>query len=156
MTDMRGIDLRLRTTADVEKGVAVKAGADGVVIGARDGMEDQLVRSDADRAAIKDRECGNGVLLDHGQGWHTQYCHLRKGSVAVSQGDQVDAGAKLGEVGYSGDAAFAQVHLQVTKDDKVVDPFLTDANAACGKEGTMLGAAPVQLWLRSVSRPTFP
>lgn len=137
----KGTDIRLRTTADIEKGVAVKASADGVVIGARDGMEDHLVRSDADRAAIKDRECGNGVLLDHGQGWHNQYCHMRKGSVAVKKGDQVATGAKLGEVGYSGDAAFAHVHLQVTKDDKVVDPFLADDAAVCGKEGPSLWSA---------------
>ena len=134
----KGTDIRLRSTADVEKGVAVKASADGTVIGLRDGEEDHLVRTNADRAAIKDRECGNGVLLDHGEGWRTQYCHMRKGSVAVQKGDHVAAGAKLGEVGYSGDAAFAHVHLQVTKDDKIVDPFLAEDKAACTKDGPSL------------------
>lgn len=136
-----GTDIRLRTTADVERGVAVKAATDGVVIGMRDGEQDHLVRTDADRAAIKDRECGNGVLLDHGDGWHTQYCHMRKGSVAVKKGDHVATGAKLGEVGYSGDAAFAHMHLQVSKDDKVVDPFLADDSSACGKDGPSLWSA---------------
>ena len=134
----KGTDIRLRSTADVEKGVAVKASAEGTVAGLRDGVDDNLVRSATDRAAIKDRECGNGVLLDHGDGWKTQYCHMRKGSVAVQKGDHVAAGAKLGEVGYSGDAAFAHVHLQVTKDDKVVDPFLAEEKTACTKDGPTL------------------
>ena len=134
----KGTDIRLRTTADVEKGVAVKASAAGTVVGLRDGVDDHLVRSAADRIPIKDRECGNGVMLDHGEGWKTQYCHMRKGSVAVQKGDQVTAGAKLGEVGYSGDAAFAHVHLQVTKDDKVVDPFLAEEKASCTKDGLTL------------------
>jgi len=134
----KGTDIRVRSTADMKKGVAVKASAEGTVVGLRDGVEDHLVRSAEDRAAIKDIECGNGVLLDHGDGWKTQYCHMRKGSVAVNKGDHVAAGAKLGEVGYSGDAAFAHVHLQVTKDDKVVDPFLADDKDACGANGTSL------------------
>lgn len=134
----KGTDIRLRTTADVDKGVAVKASADGTVVGLRDGVDDHLVRSAEDRAAVKDRECGNGVMLDHGEGWKTQYCHMRKGSVAVQKGDSVSAGAKLGEVGYSGDAAFAHVHLQVTKDDKVVDPFLAEEKSSCTKDGPSL------------------
>jgi peptidase M23-like protein len=133
-----GTDIRLRSIADVEKGVAVKASAEGTVVGLRDGVDDRLVRSAADQAAVKNIECGNGVMLDHGDGWKTQYCHMRKGSVAVKKGDHVASGAKLGEVGYSGDAAFAHVHLQVTKDDKVVDPFLADEKAACSKDGPML------------------
>jgi hypothetical protein len=133
-----GTDIRLRSTADVENGVAVKAAAEGTVLGLRDGVDDHFVRSAEDRAAIKNIECGNGVLLDHGDGWKTQYCHMRKGSVVVKKGDHVAAGAKLGEVGYSGDAAFAHVHLQVTKDDKVVDPFLADDKSACSKDGPTL------------------
>jgi hypothetical protein len=135
----KGTDIRLRTTADVSKGIAVKAAADGTVLGLRDGVDDRLVRSAEDRQAVQKIECGNGVLLDHGDGWKTQYCHMRKGSVAVKKGDHVAAGAKLGEVGYSGDAAFAHVHLQVTKDDKVVDPFLPDDKPGCG------GSSP-SLW----------
>lgn len=134
----KGTDIRLRSTADVERGVAVKASAEGTVAGLRDGVDDHLVRSAEDRKAVQNIECGNGVMLDHGDGWKTQYCHMRKGSVAVAKGDHVAAGAKLGEVGYSGDAAFAHVHLQVTKDDKVVDPFLAEDKTACTRDGPTL------------------
>jgi hypothetical protein len=93
----KGADIRLRTTAEVAKGVGVLASAPGTVIGARDGMADHLVRTDADRAGVAALECGNGVRIDHGEGWITQYCHMRKGSIAVKKGDEVKLGAKLGE-----------------------------------------------------------
>jgi Peptidase family M23 len=136
-----GTDIRLRSTEDVKKGVAVLAAAPGKVIGLRDGEPDRLIRSEEDRAKVADRECGNGVRIDHGDGWVTQYCHLRRGSVAVKQGDTVEAGAKLGEIGYSGEAAFPHVHLAVSKDGETVDPFLTAPDPACGKEGQTLWSA---------------
>ena len=137
----KGTDIRIRTTADVWKNVAVVAAAPGVILGTRDGMRDRLVRTEEDRTAVADRECGNGVRIDHGQGWETQYCHLRQGSVGVKKGQQVAAGQKLGEVGYSGDAAFPHVHLQVTKGGSVVDPFLPDPTAPCGSGGKPLWSA---------------
>ena len=129
----KGTDIRLRTTPEIAKRVGVLASAPGTVIGVRDGMADHLVRTDADREAVAALECGNGVRIDHGECWITQYCHMRKGSIAVKKGDEVKLGAKLGEVGYSGQAAFAHVHIEVTKDGKVIDPFLPEAEAACGK-----------------------
>jgi hypothetical protein len=134
----KGTDIRIKTTADVKRGVAVKASAAGTVVGLRDGVDDRLVRSAEDQKAVQNIECGNGVMLDHGEGWKTQYCHMRKGSVAVKKGDQVELGAKLGQVGYSGNAAFPHVHIQVTKNDKVVDPFLADEKASCGSNGPSL------------------
>ena len=65
-----------------------------------------------------DRNCGNGVLLRHGDGWETQYCHLRQGSVRVAAGDRVEAGQPLGLVGMSGEANFPHVHLSVRRDGR--------------------------------------
>jgi hypothetical protein len=127
-----GTDIRLRSTADVLRGVSVVAAAAGTVLATRDGMPDQLIRSQADRAEIANRECGNGVVIDHGENWQTQYCHIRRGSIGVKQGDRVEPGQKLGEIGYSGDAAFPHVHLTVRKDGKALDPFQPDSTAACG------------------------
>jgi len=127
-----GTDIRLRSTADVQRGVGVVAAAAGTVVATRDRMADMLVRSQADRAEVANRECGNGVLIAHGGDWQTQYCHMRRGSIAVKQGDRVEPGQKLGEIGYSGDAAFPHVHLTVRKDGKALDPFQPDSAAACG------------------------
>ncbi len=135
-----GTDLRIRTVKDVDSGVKVLASADGTVKALRDGVPDHLARTEKDRELIKDRECGNGVLIEHEDGWQTQYCHMREGSVKVQEGDQVKSGQALGEVGYSGAAAFPHVHLTVRKDGKTVDPFRgAEGGEACG-----LGTKP--LW----------
>jgi hypothetical protein len=93
-----------------------------VVKGARDGVADAFV-TEANRAEVAGRECGNGVVIDLGQGWETQYCHMLRDSVAVRPGDRVVRGQRLGYVGYSGQVQFAHVHLSVRKDGKPIDPF---------------------------------
>jgi murein DD-endopeptidase MepM/ murein hydrolase activator NlpD len=133
-----GTDIRVRDTGTKAD---VLASAPGVVKGVRDEMADRLIRSEADRAAIKDRECGNGVLIDHEGGWQTQYCHLRKGSVAVKKGDAVERGRKLGEVGYSGMAAFPHVHLTVRKGQTEIDPFRSSGADQCGDVANPLWSA---------------
>lgn len=132
----KGTDFRLPDLAAMSRGVAVLAVAAGTVRGRRDGMPDG-----AARGAVKGRECGNGVVLDHGGGWTTQYCHMREGSVLVDDGERVEAGERLGMIGQSGDAEFPHVHVMVRKDDVVIDPFdaapITDS---CGTGGETLWA----------------
>ncbi len=123
-----GIDIRIRDTAQT---AGVVAAATGTVKAVRDGVDDHLMRSAADRQAVAKIECGNGAVIAHDGGWETQYCHMREGSVAVKAGEAVAAGQKLGEVGYSGMAAFPHVHLGLRKDGKAVDPFRSDASG-CG------------------------
>jgi hypothetical protein len=128
----KGTDFRVLSVKAAEAGVKVLASAAGRVKGVRDGVEDRLMATEADRLAVKDRECGNGVVLDHGGGWETQYCHMRRGTVVVKQGQTVAAGAPLGMVGYSGGAQFAHVHLSVRHNGAIVDPFLGEAiGGAC-------------------------
>lgn len=129
----KGTDFRVLSVKAAEAGVPVLASAAGRVKGARDGMEDRLMATAQDAAAVKDRECGNGVVIDHGGGWETQYCHMRRGSLTVREGEAVAAGAPLGMVGFSGKAQFAHVHLSVRKDGAIVDPFLGAAaiSGAC-------------------------
>ena len=93
-----GTDFRVPSMAAVRAGVAVLAAADGVVAGVRDGMPDVSIR-ETGKEAVKDRECGNGLVLRHADGWETQYCHLAQGSVAVRRGQTVRAGERLGLVG---------------------------------------------------------
>lgn len=118
----KGTDFRVLSTTAAEQGVRVLAAADGIVRGVRDGMADQLVR-DRTNGDVDGRECGNGVLIEHGDGWETQYCHMRRGSIAVAKGDTVRRGQPLGDVGYSGLAQFAHLHLSVRHRGKVIDPF---------------------------------
>lgn len=134
-----GVDFRVLSAAVTSQGVPVLAAADGVVKGQRDGVADVFKR-DNTAADIKGRECGNGVVIDHGGGWETQYCHLKQGSLGVAKGHSVKQGDRLGDVGYSGMADFAHVHFSVRKDGKVIDPFLPDsADGTCRKEANTKG-----------------
>lgn len=130
-----GTDIRIKSTTDRAD---VMASAAGTVIGGRDGMADRLLRTDADKKSVANRECGNGVLIDHGGGWQTQYCHMRVGSIAVKKGQKVEAAQKLGEVGFSGAVQFPHIHLTVRKDGKVIDPFSGPMAGACADADTSI------------------
>jgi len=129
----KGTDFALVSFAAMRAGVAVLAAAPGVVRGVRDGMPD-LGLHDTPADLLEGRDCGNGVLIDHGDGWETQYCHLAKGSLGVQEGDRVEIGAEIGLVGYSGVTEFPHVHLAVRKDGVEIDPFDTDGIQVCGAD----------------------
>lgn len=139
----KGTDFRIKTLADVARGVPVIASAAGRVTALRDGTPDRLVKSKADKDAVKNKECGNGVVITHDDGWQTQYCHLREGSISVKEGTNVERGDRLGLVGYSGNAAFPHVHLSVRKGKKTIDPFRgTEGGPACGVGTAALWSPP--------------
>ncbi|EAB6718163.1 M23 family peptidase [Salmonella enterica subsp. enterica] len=132
-----GTDLRLRSMADVARGVDVVAVADGTVLRTRDGVADRLVQSEADRAAVANLECGNGLVVDLGGGLEAQYCHMKQGSLVVKQGAQVKKGDKLGSVGASGMAQFPHVHLTLRRDGKPIDPSTGAAlSAGCAADAS--------------------
>ena len=123
--------------------IAVLAAAAGTVVGARDGMDDSPLREGDD--SRRGRECGNGVRVDHGGGWTSQYCHLRRGSVTVGRGDAVEAGDVLGAIGSSGESDTPHVHFQVERDGEPVDPF-SGAEAARPPRCDAAGAPGRALW----------
>ena len=118
-----GTDFRLKNFPAMHDGVAVLAAADGVVRAVRDGMNDISVR-DIGHEAIKEREAGNAVVISHGNGWETQYSHLKRGSVQVAIGDHVMVGDALGEVGLSGNTEFPHVEFTVRRNGVAIDPFV--------------------------------
>ena len=128
-----GTDFRLISAEVTKANVAVLASADGVVKGLRDGVPD-IFKRDNNAAAIKGRECGNGVVIDHGEGWETQYCHMKMGTVVVVSGQSVKRGDRLGSVGFSGQADFAHVHITVRHNGRAVDPFWSNAPGPDAKQ----------------------
>lgn len=119
----KGTDFRIRGLAALVEGVEVLAPAAGRVKGVRDG-EDDRCGSGEQAVVAPDVMCGNGLVIDHGGGWETQLCHLRRGSVRVKSGQLVQAGDVVGQVGWSGNAEFPHLHLSVRLDGEPVDPFL--------------------------------
>lgn len=138
----KGTDFALRSWREMQEGVAVVAAASGVVTSTRDGMIDKEFDPETDTARINGRDCGNGLVIAHGKGWETQYCHLRQGSVRVKRGDRVSAGTSLGLVGMSGRASFPHIHLSVRKDGETIDPYAPNSETTCGKQNDPLWDAP--------------
>ncbi len=139
-----GVDIRVPTLRAMEAGVAVLAAADGTVVATRDGMADRNV-ADTGVDAVKDVECGNGVLVAHDGGWQTQYCHLKNGSIRVAEGDAVATGTPLGDVGLSGMTEFPHVHFVVRDGDTEVDPFAIEPSGS-GAACALAGDAGTGLW----------
>ena len=89
----------------------------------RDGVPDISVE-DGGAAAIAGKECGNAIRIAHGDGWTTWYCHLRRGSLMVAEGDRVEVGQPLALVGLSGETSFPHLHFDVRQGEQPVDPFV--------------------------------
>ena len=145
--DHGGIDIRLHDMAAQAAGVNVLAAAPGRVVRLRDGVADISVRANG-AASVAGQECGNGVVVDHGDGWETQYCHLAQGSVVVKQGDRVAAGQPLARIGLSGNTEYPHLHLTVRKAGVMVDPFAPDlASGVCAA-----GHAGHGLWMAQAAK----
>ena len=110
-----GTDITLRDFRLMDEGVDVYAAAAGTVVAVKDGHFD------------RNKEAGpfpvNFVEIEHADGLITSYLHLRNGSVAVSIGESVVQGQKIGEVGSSGSSTAPHLHFQVTDSGSIVDPW---------------------------------
>ncbi len=108
----------------------VLAAAPGTVISTEDGHYDRCHAS----VETGDVDCdGNPIIANHvillhqasdGSQWRTLYWHLQNGSVAVSEGEVVDAGTRLGRVGSSGYSSMPHLHFELQDiDENTIDPF---------------------------------
>ncbi|MGQ0563698.1 MAG: M23 family metallopeptidase [Gemmobacter sp.] len=141
-----GTDIAVPTAQDMMAGVPVLAAAAGRVLRVRDGVAD-VTTAGAEPQFPAGQDCGNGVVIDHGGGWETMYCHLRQGRITVRPGEQVAAGQGIGQVGQSGNAAFPHVHFMVRRDGAIVDPFAPALpSGACAADG-----AAQTLWSEAVA-----
>jgi Peptidase family M23 len=138
-----GTDFRIatRALAAQEPGTVLTA-APGRVLRTRDDVPDISLR-ETGRAAVAGRECGNGLVIAHADGYETQYCHLARGSLRVRPGESVKAGQPVGQVGLSGATEFPHLHFTLRHEGKVVDPFAPNLTLSGCRTGI---AATDGLW----------
>jgi len=137
-----GTDIAIKDHRTIADNISVLAAADGTVERTRDSVEDGNGTASDLKASEEARNgCGNAVMIDHGNGWETLYCHMRLGSISVKAGQHVHTGDKIGSIGQSGLAEFAHVHFGVMHNKQIVDPFTGQSpTAGCGLKNT------VSLW----------
>jgi murein DD-endopeptidase MepM/ murein hydrolase activator NlpD len=103
------IDFSLPHFAAMDAGVPVYAAAAGTVAAVHDGEFDRCSRVNP---------CGNAanyVTIVHADGLVTDYLHLKKDSIIVSDGQPVAAGQQIGLVGSSGMSSDAHLHFVVRR-----------------------------------------
>jgi hypothetical protein len=138
----KSTDIRLMNIAQMKDGVNVLAPDSGVVRQVRDGIRDVSVDV-AGVESVRGSECGNGVVIEHKRGYKTEYCHLKKDSVAVKADDKVEKGQLIGQVGMSGLSAYPYLQFTVLLNGKPIDPF-TGADPVTGN--TMIPCESVDIY----------
>lgn len=135
-----GTDIAIRDQAAMAKGMGVLAAQAGTVARVRDGVEDKFSNLTEQAAIKKDgKDCGNGIIIDHANNWTTQYCHLKKGSLKVKQGDKVEASQVIAQVGLSGITDHPHLHLAVRHKGNLIDPFSgAELTAGCGQDKNVI------------------
>lgn len=64
---------------------------------------------------------GNCVVIDHGFGFESLYGHMSK--ITVRNGDTIERGEKIGEVGSTGSSTGDHLHYEIHKNGIQVDPI---------------------------------
>jgi hypothetical protein len=82
-------------------------GAGRIVTAVGDLRDNLIGETDRDNAA------GNHVVIDHGNGEFSVLAHLKQGSLVVKAGMRVEAGARLGLCGNSGNTSEPHLHYHL-------------------------------------------
>ena len=94
---------------------------DGLDIAAREGSP---VRASASGKVLfageEPRQFGRLVVVDHGGGWQSAYAFLSR--LTVEEGDDVRQGERLGLSGRTGKARGPELHFEIRRNNRTVDP----------------------------------
>jgi murein DD-endopeptidase MepM/ murein hydrolase activator NlpD len=94
---------------------------DGIDI---DGVRGEEVRAVASGIVVhsgSEGKYGKTVVIDHGGGLSTLYAHASR--LLVTEGDAVEQGEAIAEVGATGNAHGTHLHFEVRRDGRPVDPL---------------------------------
>ncbi len=99
-------------------GTGVVAAADGTVSAAAQGCADWGFRGSTCNGG-----CGNYVRITYDDGSTGYYCHLKNGTVAVSNGQRVSCGQHLGQSASSGNSSGPHLHFDWRPGGSRTDPY---------------------------------
>jgi murein DD-endopeptidase MepM/ murein hydrolase activator NlpD len=115
-----GHDIDLRSFGEQDVGVPVFAALDGIVSASHDG--------ELDRNTVQANQPANYVIVSHGGTHYSWYWHLRKNSVAVTNGQVVYAGTQLGLAASSGNSTGPHLHFESQYAGAVYEPSAGGCN----------------------------
>ncbi len=84
--------------------------------------------------------CGTRVLIDHGGGWESNYCHLSAKNLFVKEGQRIKKNQIIGTIGTTGKTDWPHLSYALLRNGMVFDPFSGRTNL----EGCRPNSAP--LW----------
>jgi murein DD-endopeptidase MepM/ murein hydrolase activator NlpD len=76
-----------------------------------------------DKGDLK-QPAGNQVVIQIAEGRYVLLAHMKNGSVAVKEGDEVAIGDRVGALGNSGNSSMPHLHLQVQSHPELSDEGL--------------------------------
>jgi murein DD-endopeptidase MepM/ murein hydrolase activator NlpD len=65
----------------------------------------------------------NYIVIEHPDGIRSEYFHLKKDSVVVEEGQEVQCGDLLALVGSSGYSSMPHLHFEVEIEGEWIDPY---------------------------------
>ena len=95
----------------------------GVDLSAKEGTNVFAPASAIVKKVWSDSDCGNGLVLQHSNGFETLYCHLS--GVTVKEGDNVQAGCLIAKTGNTGKSTGPHLHYAIKDNGEYIDPTRT-------------------------------
>jgi Peptidase family M23 len=78
---------------------------------------------------------GNGVRIDHGNGWQTLYLHMVAPAI-VNEGDTVSRGQQIGRVGNTGSSSAAHLHYEQWLNGAKIESYFNGSPSGITDDGT--------------------
>jgi hypothetical protein len=122
----KGTDFGIGGFSEMDRGRPVFATANGSVEATNDGAQDRCTTGRCSGGG----GLGNFVIIRHSDGSQSRFGHMRRGSVAVAPGDEVNCATQIGEVGSSGFSTGPHLHFELRIDSAPVDPFGGDCSSS--------------------------
>lgn len=113
----------------MHKGVDWAAPVGTPVLAALSGTVKSLAKSDS---------YGNLIILDHGSGTETHYAHLDGFAPGLADGQTVQAGQQIGQLGNTGLSTGPHLHFELYRNGEAVDPLGAGGTQLAGDEAVDL------------------